>query len=289
MNSMAKLSSKIKSGSVWLSIRFGISGLLGLIAMPLIARTLSVEEYGIYNILFALTTWIWMLTGFGLPHIFQRFIPEAVQKQDYGLIKALVRKGLLIRLLLSLFAVVVVVLFSDKIGNLFKIDGWEKYFLIFSLVIVCKVEVELWAIVFNGLFLQKYAVLSNICWSICRISLLFIVALWGKGLVGILFVETVSWLLWLVMLAVFYYKYFLTIYSKTIETGLPFRRYLRYGGFSFLSEIGVSVLDMATDLFVITIFLGPVAAGIYGFCDRIIKLFRQILPHTILRMSWGNT
>jgi len=280
---MTDLGSKIKSGSIWLGIRFIISGLLGVIAMPLIARTLSVEEYGIYNILFAVSVWVSILTGFGLPNIFQRFIPEALQSQDYGLIKSLVKKGLLVRLILSVFAVVFLALFPGPIGNVFNVKGWERYFLIFLIAIICMLEVGLWRVVFNGLFLQKYAVISNICWSSCRVILISLVVLWGKGLTAVLIVETVSWIVWLSLLAIFYHKYFLAIHKETDKIELPYKRFLRYGGFSFLSEMGSTVLDMATDLFVITIYLGPVAAGIYGFCDRIIKLFRQVLPHAVLR------
>ena len=280
---MTELTSKIKSGSTWLGIRFVVSGLFGIITMPLIARTLSVEEYGIYNILFALITWISVLTGFGLPHVLQRFIPEAFQKEDYGLIKSLVKKGLLLRPLLSVLAIILVALFSGPVGNVLKIEGWKNYFLIFSLGIVCFIEIGLLGTVLNGLFLHKYAIISNICWSACRMTLLLLVIFLEKGLTGILLVETISWAFWLGILFLFYHKFFLFRHKDVIDSPLPYRRFLRYGGFLFFSEFGNSVLGMATDLFVITMFLGPVAAGIYGFCDRIIRLFGRILPHSILR------
>jgi len=200
----------MKTGSIWLAIRFVVSGLFGIITMPLIARVLSVEEYGIYNILFAFITWISIFTGSGLANVFQRFIPEAFQKKDYSLIKALVTKGLLLRFLLSVLAVILVVLFSGSIGNVLKIEGWDKYFLVFSLGIICYIEVCLFSTVLNSIFLHKFAAISNICWSTFRVILLFIVILFGKGLTGVLLIESVCWALWLVLLAFSYYRCFLT-------------------------------------------------------------------------------
>ncbi len=280
---MTELVPKIKRGSLWLAVRFLVCGPIGIVSMPLIVRGLSVEEYGIYNILFALLAWISMLSGFGLDNVFQRFIPEALQRQDYPLIKALVKKGMLLRLVLSSVTVLIVFLFSGPIGTAFKIKGWERYFLVFAFGIICVLEQRLLETALSGLFMQKYTVIANVCWSLCRVTILIVVVILGKGLVGILITETVCWLVWLGLLLFFYRSVFLVGKKGTQQASVPYRRFLRYGGFSFFSEVGVNVLDMATDLFVIVVYLGPAAAGIYGFCDKTIKMLRHIMPHSILR------
>lgn len=277
------ISSKVKAGTFWLGIRFFISGMIGAITMTLIARILSVEEYGIYNILFAFITWISLFSGFGIPNVFQRFIPEALQQKKYDLILSLVKKGLLLRILLTVLAVLAVSLFSGPIGGALKIDGWEHYFFLFSFGIICVLEARLLQNVLIGLLMHKYVVIANICWSVCRISLLGLVVLLNKGLWGVLWVETISWMVWFCLLGLYYHKNFARLYKKKKKPFFPYKRFFRYGAASFLSETGVSVLDRATDLLVITAFLGPGAAGIYGFCDRLLKLIKRTLPHSVLR------
>jgi len=47
--------------------------------------------------------------------------------------------------------------------------------------------------------------------------------------------------------------------------------------------MGVMILDVSTDFLVISIFLGPLAVGIYSFANRVSELFSRILPHTLLQ------
>lgn len=276
------ISDKIKSGTLWIGIRFVFSGLLTMVTMPLIARTLSVEAYGIYNILFALLSWISLFTGFGLPQMLQRFIPETLQNEDFATLKVLVINVVLARLILSLCAILIVHMNAESLAALLKIDGWKTYFLYFSVGIVCSLEAKILETVLNGLLLQKYAVIASIVWSVSRISLLGVVILLDLGLAGILWMETIAWLIWLGMLCFFCTKHLAGKKGKH-AVDIQYKRLFRYSGFSFFSEVGVSILDMTTDLLIISAFLGPVAAGLYGFCDRIIKLLQRVMPHAVLR------
>ncbi|MGW8272840.1 MAG: oligosaccharide flippase family protein, partial [Thermodesulfovibrionales bacterium] len=69
-----------------------------------------------------------------------------------------------------------------------------------------------------------------------------------------------------------------------VKTGtLSFRRLFRYGGFTFVNEIGSSILNESTDYFIIAAFLGPAAVGLYAFATRILKMFTHALPTNIFQ------
>jgi O-antigen/teichoic acid export membrane protein len=63
---------------------------------------------------------------------------------------------------------------------------------------------------------------------------------------------------------------------------LPWSRYFRYTGLGYVNEIGVMLLNSATDMFLVSGFLGGVAAGLYGLANRIIQLVMQTLPSNFL-------
>ena len=274
---------KIKSGTIWISIRFIISSLLAMVTMPLIARWLPVEEYGIYNLLFSLMGYIAVFSAFGVTNIFQRFIPAANQKKKIGLIKNLVFKGLVLRLILSSIAVFLIILFSDQVGKLLKVEEWYGYFSYFGIGIVFFLEISLLSVALQGVFLHKYSSLANIICVVLRTTGICWVLLTSKGLRGVLWIEVITWVLNFTILLFFYNRKFLEQHKNVVLSPLPVKRFAIYGGYSFFSEIGFALFSSSTDLLIISMFLGPVSAGMYGLCDRVIKLFQRILPNSVLK------
>jgi O-antigen/teichoic acid export membrane protein len=95
-------------------------------------------------------------------------------------------------------------------------------------------------------------------------------------------VEIVGWVAWLLLQLFFFYTNFIRLHPETQGGRFPFRRYLRYGGFSLFNEYGNTILGVSTDLFIITAFLGPTAVAYYAFADRVIKMLSHCMPHVIL-------
>ena len=264
-------------------VRLAVSGSVGVCVTTFIIRSLSVEDYGIYNILFALMGYVSLFASFGLPQIFQRFIPEAYQQKDFALLKQIVWRGLVIRLALSVLAVALILLLSTPIGRLLKIEGWEQYFRLFAVGMICFLEIGLFSTALNGMFLHKYSVIGNIVWVLLRGALMAWVIVQGYGLTGVLWAEVASWAVWFAVLLFFYHQQVVRRHPTPRAAPLPLKRLFRYGGFSFFNEMGSSILSVATDVLVISAFLGPAAAGIYGFCNRVVKMFSKCLPHVVLQ------
>jgi len=105
----------------------------------------------------------------------------------------------------------------------------------------------------------------------------------GLGLKGVLVSEVAASGILLILLVSCYYTKFANLHSAERKTPFPMKRFLRYGGFSFLNQIGGVALNVSTDFFVISVFLGPAAVGIYAFANKIITLFSRYLPNTVLQ------
>lgn len=276
------LHSSIRKSSIWMIARLGITLTVGAFVTTYIIRSLSVVDYGVYALLYSLTGYVSVIASFGMPSVFQRFLPEAMQKKDYGLLKQLVLRGLLLRLILSVITVLVILYFNGPIGRFLKVDGWMSYFSVFAWGIVIYLEASLLTDVLHSLFLHKYSVISSTLYTVFRGVCVFVVLKLHLGIQGVLWAEVAAWGVWSLMQLYFYYALFLRLHPENERSRVPLRRYFRYGGLSSLNELGNTVLGVSTDFFVITAFLGPGAVAFYAFADRVIRLMMHCLPHITL-------
>ncbi|MBI9016266.1 MAG: oligosaccharide flippase family protein [Phycisphaerae bacterium] len=279
---MAELVAKIKSGSFWLIIRFILASLVGLVTMPMITRGLTVKQYGIYSMLFSLMFYVATLSSLGINDVFQRFIPDAYQKKDYGFIKNIVFKGLFIRLFSATVFILMLIFFSKEIGSMLGVAGWEEYFSYFSIGIIFFLGYLLFVIVFQGIFLQKYSAIVAIASLLVRFLALCVIFAMGFKLLALIIVEIAIWILSFTLALYFYQHKFVKPIGLVEKTKIPLRRLLSYSGYSAFNEAGHVVFSSATDLLVIGIFLDPFKAGIYGFCCKIADYFWKFLPTGIL-------
>lgn len=279
---MSDLHTSIRNSSIWIIIRLIISLTVGAFVTVFIIRNLSVKDYGVYTVLYSMIAYVSVIASFGIPSVFQRFIPEALQKKEYSLIKILVFRGLMLRILLSAVTVCVILLFHGLIGRLFKIEGFLGYFSIFAWGIVLYLEAVLLANVLHSLFLHKYSVIASTIYTIFRGISVFVLLNFGWGIKGVLLAEVAAWAVWSFLQYFFYYINFAQPHTSSEKSQVPLWRFFRYGGLSSLNELGSSVLGTSTDFFVITAFLGPGAVAFYAFADRIIKMFVSCMPHVFL-------
>lgn len=263
-------------------VRLIVSMTLGVFVTTFIIRSLSVEDYGIYTVLYSMIGYVSVIGSFGIPAVFQRFIPEAFQKKEYSLLKRLVLRGLVLRLLLSLATIGFILLLNDPIGRLFKIDNFLSYYSVFAWSIVLSLEATLLTKALHSLFLHKYSVIASTLQTVFRGTCVFVLLQMGWGIRGILWAEAVSWGMSTLLLLTFYYIKFARLHINYEATVLPLRRYFRYGVLSALNALGASVRDVSTDFFVIAAFLGPEAVALYAFAHRVLRLFLKCLPHVVL-------
>lgn len=276
------LHTSIRQSSIWMVARLGISLTVGAFVTTYVIRSLTVEEYGIYNVLYSMIGYVSVVASFGIPEVFRRFIPEALQKKEYGIIKGLVVRGLKLRMLLSIVTVSVILLLHGPVGRLLKLDDFLSYFSIFAFSIILALEAGLMTSVLHSLFLHKYSVIASTIYTVFRGVCVFALLQSGWGIRGVLIAELISWGLWTGLQWFFYHAKFARLHPAEKKTSLPLRRYFRYGGYSSLNELGSSVLGVSTDFFIITAFLGPGSVALYAFASRVVRMFVSCMPHVVL-------
>jgi O-antigen/teichoic acid export membrane protein len=266
-----------------MALRFIISITLGIFVTTYIIRSLPVMDYGVYNILYSMIVYISVISSMGIPAVMQRYIPEAFQQKDYGLVKTIIIQGGLLRFFFSLVTIGIILLFNEPIGQLLKLDNFFSYFSIFSIGIIFYIESQVLNHVLNSLFLHKYNVISSTLYTLTRGLVIFIVFKSNSGVYGLIVAEVIAWAAWTAYQSYFYYKNFVLLHKTTPKSSIPVKRYFRYGGFSLFSDIGSTALGTSTDFLIITAFLGPEAVALYAFSDRLIKMLVRCLPHMVLK------
>lgn len=280
-----KFRKRVKENVLWISIRTFVRGILGLISTILIVRLLTVEEYGIYSLLLTLLGFIMTATSFSIPKVFQRYIPELYANKDYHSVRKLVSGGLLIEIVALMVALLITERFSMPIGEFLNVKDFGRYLIAFSPYVVFFTLSAFLTFVMSSLFLHKSLAISQMASSGIRALLIGVSFMAGYGLRELLIVEAIFAVVLTMSLYISYHRLFLKKIKKDkpAESPLPIRRMMRFGGFSLFDTIGNSILDVSTDYLVLSVFLGPAAVGIYGFANRITKMFQKFLPTHVFK------
>ena len=131
------------SASIYHYIGKVLSNLFIFITSVYIIKTLSVEEYGIYNILTAALTFI-LTFHFGIPKILGRYYPEYYEKKEWIILRKLTYWSLGLRLLVGIVFALVLFLFSGFFIHTFKLPaGMAPFLLLFALLVIFKMESRL--------------------------------------------------------------------------------------------------------------------------------------------------
>jgi len=268
----------IRKNTFYILIERSLVPIINFLITIYIIRKLTINEYGIYNILLAIMGYISLISSLGIHSIFQRYIPEFFHKKQIANLKKLIKQGLLLRFILAAGIILISLLFfAELIGKLFKFKDAFQYLAIFSIAIIFYIESGLLSSVLTSVFRHKKYVIAKIGYVIFRGSILYYLLMTGQGLLGILIAESISFG-FLFILQALYYRRFSAIYSIQQKANLPIKRLLKFGWFSYFNEVGVQMLDVSTDYFIISAFLDPVAVGIYAFANRIMFLISRVLP-----------
>jgi len=254
-----------------------ITPIVTLLISIYIIRYLSVADFGLYNIMLAIMGYVALFSSFGLPNLFDRFIPEFFQKKDIARLKKFVDKGLILRFVVSIGIVLLLIYFADEVSRIFKLDNVIQYLKAFFLGIVFYLQTILLDKVLVSIFQHKQILIVRLIYITIRGTLLFLILSSGGGINGLLIGESIAYVV-LFMLYQFYYQRFIKNNLIKKKVKLPLKRLLKFGGFSYFNEAGSKILSVSTDYFIISAFLGVHAVGIYGFASRLMFMITRIMP-----------
>ena len=212
----------------------------------------------------------------------QRYIPEFNIKKEYSKVKILLNSGLIIRFMLTIIILILLLVFGRFLNLLLKTENLAAYVLLFSIGIIFFLEAQLVEVTLSSLLLNQSIMMSYLVSTVIRAAITYLLLEQNMGLKGLFLAETVYYGILLLLLLLFYYKSFASKYYSP-GNKLSIRRLLRYSGFSYLDEVGYTILDVKTDFFIISSFLGPTMVGFYAFANQFMEAVSKVLPFKILR------
>ncbi|NOQ55746.1 MAG: oligosaccharide flippase family protein [Nanohaloarchaea archaeon] len=257
----------------------GSVGLLFLIQI-LIIKNLSVENYGIYNILISISTGAYFLCNFGIESIIERYLPEYIEKNNYKIIKKIIKKGILITISSLIFVSLILILFGNLFSSLINSSGIERYFVVLSIIFILNLEIKIQEAILNAYIDQKTKNLVKIFSNFVYLGLIYYFFTIGLGLWGALY----SMLITNIILFILFFRktYHLVFTKKTVgKEEKIFKKISRYGILLYLSGLGDIIFQLTTDVIIISYFLSSYWVGIYSFSYTFTRYMFYFLPPVI--------
>lgn len=120
--------SRIVRGATYLVTGKAITSLAGIGTFLLLIRTLPVEEFAVYTILFALVELVDAITGFGLSHVLARYVPELFGGRRHRTLRRFVVRLIALRLALLMLFLIAIYALAAQTAPLIGLSNWEWAF-----------------------------------------------------------------------------------------------------------------------------------------------------------------
>ena len=244
-----------------------ITVILQFATTVLLVRLLSIQDYGIYSLLFASVAFFGIVSGLVIPMI-SRFLPAWIEHKKYFLAKK--AAGIAIAYSFAVgIAVLLAMLFFPNIFNvLFKGNFLQAYALLFGVFMVFNLPVVALDVTLTALLEQKTRNIARICYAILVLLLSFIALKSGFGLAGVLTAVLASTI---VVFVLTFAKTRALLFSKKSsgERKFEIKRILKYSFFNHLLYVGDLFVNLNIDIILIGAFIGAGASGLYAFAARI--------------------
>lgn len=280
------LSKKALSGSIHQYAASLVMFIFGALTFIYVIRELAVEDYGIFNFIISLIAMARVVTSLGLAPTIQRYLPEYKEKKNSYFQKKILSIAMFMRLLAGLVFVLTILVASDWIINVFKLPGSSrKLFPLIAVIILLVLESNLLG---NGalvaLFENRYWNFSRTVYACLKFILFYLSLSMGYGILGIIG----GWLIAEVfLLLLFLFKAYKVIFSLPVKKEdirpLPIKRFINFGKYLFLQQSTWFFRDTATDVFLISYFLGTYEVGLYSFAFSIPLMLMSFSPGSKLR------
>lgn len=252
----------------------------------LLLRAMAVEEYGLYSVLFTgVLLNLPYIARLGIPNLLVRFIPELFSQSRYRTIGRLFHKVNLLQIGVAILLLVAVFVFAPELAALIKFPGSETILRIFSVGALAYLVQDNVHMLLSSLFKQRTIFAVIFAYNLIRLVAILYVTQYAYSLLAVVIAEAAAFLIGLMF---YFAAYRWTIHPLVVQDRSPtepiaWRRFTRYGGLSYLNEVGVTLMAAATDLLLVTGILGGIAVGYYGVANKISTMVKNVLPNMILK------
>lgn len=283
---VANLLDKTRTSTIFVLPAQLLSKVLGLLYVVLLARGLTVDDYGIYNFIVGGVLVFSYLSNFGLGSSLQRFLPEYAELRQYTRIVRTILVAHVFRTILSLASLLAAIIYFQQWAEFFSIDGRQDEFIVFAVGAFILFQVEYLQIEFNALFMHKAVSIIQVFYTLLKYLLVFMVFEAGFGLIEVLAAEAISYAAGLGLLIYIFVTRVLPrrpTSGEDKDSSFETKRLARYSGFNALVAPGGILYSNSMDYFVIAAMANPFDLGIYALASRAAKMLTSVMPQNLLQ------
>jgi O-antigen/teichoic acid export membrane protein len=252
--------------------------LLSYLLRVILARTLTLADYGLFYAVFAVVQLFLFFEGFGTPTALVKFISQFKSQEEYGKIKTIIFSTFFIQLIsLSFISLILYLIAPFLAEHYFKTSAAELLIKLFVLYILLGFLFKLTRGIFNGFQKFKIFALMEPIRLIIVIFSLFILLALDYGVLAPILAFNIAWILTVLFFVIPLFK---TVKFSKYKISKPYlmgRKLLKFG--FPLMFVGVSSKVISyLDTIVLTYFIGLDQVGIYN----------AILPSSLIFLFLGN-
>lgn len=250
---MASYSKRLVEGTVFVTISSIIIAILGYLLRLVLARNLSVEEYGLVYAIISLVTLFSIFVGFAVPPVsLVKYISEFKTKNEPEKIKKLINIIYTLHFVSAMIIGLIFIIFSKGISkNYLGSENYSNLIVLYSIFFIILPLFALLKEIFRGFQKIKYFALANISQSFFLLMFTFLFISLGYGIKSVFIAHILS----VIFSLIIFYSIFI---KKVFHLSNPFSFSLDR---SLMKKLSV---------FAFPIFLTSLFDIVYGRLDSIL-------------------
>ena len=261
-------------GALTVIIISAIAAVFGYLVRLVMARTLSVEDFGLFYAVFAFLGLFGIFKTLGFDKALIKFIPEFLHEKKYDELKSSILYAAIIQLITSLITILIVYFLSDYLAkNYFHNEKASLVLILMAISFMFDSFTQVLKFSFQGF--KKMSYFSGI--DLVRMIIILIVILIGSWLNYDILGPVLAYIISPAILTIIFGLLLIKVFPQFTKSKFTFQKTLfkkisRYGIFVLATSFAGFIL-WYTDTIMITYFLGLTSVALYNVALPTAKLF----------------
>lgn len=248
-------------------------------------RGMREEDFGVFNLLYAVIPLISTIASLGLEQMLRRFQPEYLAANNPVAAGRLQRLASGARLLVNLIVIAVLLLAWQWIAPVVQLGPYKPIFAIFGVVILLFFQVRILELSLASHMLHKYSTGWMAGLSIAKtIGYATIVVAGELTLLNAILVDLVAYVITYLGMLVAHRRHCPVLPEQRAFRfdAVERKRIFRYSMYFNFNDAGTLAINSRAENFFIAAFMNVVAVGAYSFYTRLSLMTQRMLPTRML-------
>ncbi|MBI2208860.1 flippase [Candidatus Woesearchaeota archaeon] len=267
-----------------------IAAFLGYVVRVILARSLTMEEFGLFYAVFGFLSLIGLFKSFGFDKALAKFIPEFLSKKDNDNIKSSIMYVIIIQLITNIIIIILVYIFSDFLAvSYFKSESVSDILKLMAIAFFIDSFVQVLKTAFQGFKEMVYFAGIDLIRMLLIIAVILLGLNIGYGILSPVYAYIIVPILLLII-----FGFILT--RKTFPDFLKSRFFVSKKLLKNISHYSIFILATSvagvvlgyTDIVMLTYFSGLTAVALYSVAlptSRILIYFPRAIVGVLLPVT----